>query len=173
MFPATVLPLLMPTSPSPDDAVIEHQIFWMLVKKASRRDDVGRVYLAIQAALAHQRTSVDIGSLLGAMMPEGRDRMDAACDRLGADGLAYFHWLYEVELSSTGDADYHHYQFRRRADGAQITAYLRTAPDPRSLQFQQEYERQRRKLEKKRAEWLTTYRPPRLFQTPSAPAPPG
>ena len=143
---------------SHEDFAPEHQIFWMLVKKAHKRDDVGRVYLAIQTAIAYGRETVDVGWLLGAMMAEGRLTMDTHCDEIGAGGLAYFYWLYEVELSASGDADYHHYRFRRRYDGAQVSAYLRTATAPRSLQFQQVYERERRKLEKKRESLLVNYR---------------
>ena len=139
-------------------SVLEHQIFWMLVKKGQRRDDVGRVYLAIQSALAHQCATVDVGSLVGALMPEGRRTNDAACDQIGADGLAYFHWLYKVELTSPGRSDHHHYLFCRRGDGARVSAYLRTAALPKSLQFQQTYERQKRELEAKRARCLATYR---------------
>ena len=136
----------------------EHLIFWMLVKKAHKRDDIGRVYLAIQAALAYERETVDVGWLMGAMMAEGRSTMDTSCDDIGAGGLAYFYWLYEVELAAAGDADHHDYRFRRRRDGAQVFAHLRTATAPRSLQFQQTYERERRRLEKKRAALLANYR---------------
>ncbi len=123
----------------------------MLARKARRRDDVCRVYLAIQAAIAHGRATVDVGSLMGAMMPEGQSTMAADYEGIGAGGLAYFFWLFETELVSAGELDCHDYLFRRRHDGAQITTSLRTAPAPRSLQFQQEYERERRRLETKRA----------------------
>ncbi len=136
----------------------EHQIFWMLAKKAHKRDDVGRVYLAIQAAIAYRHDAVDVGWLMGAMMAEGRTTMDAHCDALGAGGLAYFYWLYAIELTSPGNADCHHYRFRRRYDGAEVTAFLKTAHAPKSLQFQQVYERERRRLEKKRETLLTNYR---------------
>lgn len=126
----------------------------MLVKKAQRRDDVGRVYLAIQAAIALGRQTVDVGWLMGAMMAEGQSAMDAGGEPIGAGGLAYFHWLFEVELLSTGEADCHDYRFLRRHDGAQMVARLKTAHAPRSLQFQQEYERERRRLEEKRADFL-------------------
>ncbi len=144
----------------------EHQIFWMLTKKAHKRDDVGRVYLAVQTAIAYRRETVDVGWLAGAMMADGRDAMDTRCDSLGASGLAYFYWLYEIELAAEGEADCHHYRFRRRYDGAQVTANLRTAPNPKSLQFQQTYEREKRRLEKKRETLLANYRwhsTPELF----------
>lgn len=140
----------------------EHQIFWMLVKKPFRRDDVARVYLAVQSALAHGQKSVDVGLLTTALMPEGRRTMDAACDAIGASGLAYFHWLFDVNLVSTGDGDYHHYAFHRRHDHAETLAWLRTASAPKSLQFRQEYERQRRRLEAKRLDLLSVYSP-RLY----------
>ena len=152
----------------------EHQIFWMLVKKAHKRDDVGRVYLAIQTAMAYGHETVDVGWMMGAMMAEGRATGDAHCDELGPGGLAYFYWLYDVGLSSEGEADCHHYCFRRRYDGVQTTALLRTASHPRSLQFQQKYERERRQLEKKRETLLPSYRwhpTPELFSRYAAVTP--
>lgn len=140
----------------------EHQIFWMLVKKSQKRDDVSRVYLAIQAAIAYGQETVDVDWLSGAMMAEGQPIAAAVGNGIGADGLAYFYWLYAVELVTAGDSDCHHYRFHRRYDGTQIIALLRTAPAPRSLQFQQQYERERRRLESKRERfranyhWLTT-----------------
>ena len=136
--------------------VTEHHLFWMLVKKARRRDDVGRVYLAIQAAIALGRQTVDVGWLMDAMMAEGQSAMEGGCEPIGAGGLAYFHWLFEVELLSTGEADSHDYRFLRRHDGARIVAHLRTAHAPRSLQFQQQYERERRRLEEKRINFLAS-----------------
>ena len=145
-----------------EEFAAEHQIFWMLVKKSRKRDDVSRVYLAIQAAMAYEQKTVDVGWLAGVMRAEGQPTSPAAGDGIGADGLAYFYWLYEVELVAAGDLDGHHYRFRRRSNEAQIIALLRTAPAPRSLQFQQQYERERRRLESKREQlranyhWLTT-----------------
>lgn len=160
-------------APSPEEIVREHQIFWMLVKKAFRRDDVARVYLAIQSALAHGQPTVNVGQLTASLLPEGRTTLEPVCDRLGADGLAYFHWLFEVGLVTPGDADHHHYRFHRRHDGAATLAWLRTAPFPKSLQFQQEYERQRRKLEARRAELLAVYsRWPHTTTTTGKPAQP-
>lgn len=156
----------LPSTAMPDDATSapssnlarEHQIFWRLVTKGQRRDDVARAYLAIQAALAYRQETVDVGWLMGALMAEGRRIPDATSDPLGPEGLAYFHWLYEVELLTPGDEDSHHYRLRRRSDGAQTVALLRTAPAPLSLQFQQRYDRQRRALEKKRAQLLADFR---------------
>ncbi len=147
----------MSERPCHEDTATEHRLFWMLVKKAQKRDDVGRVYLAIQAAIAYGQETVDVGWLAGAMMAEGQSSTGGPGDPIGAGGLAFFWWLYEVELSSVGEADRHQYRFRRRHDGAQVVASLRTADAPRSLQFQQEYERQRRYLEKKRAALLPNY----------------
>ena len=148
----------MPPDSCGDDFAPEHQIFWMLVKKAHKRDDIGRVYLAIQAAIAYGHKTVNAGWLMGAMMAEGRTTADTRCDELGAGGLAYFYWLYDVELSSPGAADCHYYRFKRRYDGAEVVAYLRTAHASKSLQFQQVYERERRRLETKRAALLPNYR---------------
>ena len=143
---------------SREDAATEHQIFWMLVKKARKRDDVGRVYLAVQAAIAYEQETVDVGWLTTAMMAEGQDATNADGDAIGARGLAYFCWLYEVELISVGETNCHQYRFHRRHDGAQVLALLKTANAPRSLQFQQEYEREKRYLESRRAALLPNYR---------------
>ena len=143
-----------------DDAVREHHVFWMLVKGCRDRP-VGRVYLAIQAALAYDRERVDVGWLVGEMMARGQRTMEAAGEPIGAAGLAYFHWLYEIELSEAGEADSHQYRFRRRHDGKEIVAVLRTAAEPRSLHYQQAYEREKRALEKRRATFLTGYQEPR------------
>ena len=67
--------LPMPAGVSREDVLTEQQIFWMLVKKARKRDDVGRVYLAVQAAIAYGQETVDVGWLTGAMMAEGQDAM--------------------------------------------------------------------------------------------------
>ena len=98
----------MPDGISDRGVLTEHQIFWMLVKKARKRDDVGRVYLAIQAAIAYGQETVDVSWLTSAMMAEGQDTMNASA--------------------------------------------------PRSLQFQQEYEREKRSLESRRAALLPNYR---------------
>ncbi len=135
----------------------EHQIFWMLVK-GCRDHPVGRVYLAIQAALAYGAGRVDVDWLMGEMMAQGRKTTGPSCDNVGAGGLAYFHWLYEVKLIEAGSTDCHEYRFRRRSDAKEVLASLKTGADPRSLHFQQGYERERRKLEKKREKFLAGYR---------------
>ncbi len=139
----------------------EHQIFWMLAK-GERDHPVGRVYLAVQAALAFGAATVDVGRMMGEMMARGRTAMDASCERLGGGGLAYFSWLFEVEFVATEDADRHVYRFCRRHDGKEVLATLRTADEPRSLHFRQDYERARRRLEKKRALLLAQPRRPPL-----------
>ena len=146
---------------SPDPAR-EHQLFWLLVTKGRRRDDVAHAYLAIQAALAYRQPTLDVAWLMGAMLAEGRRSPAPVAEPLGPEGLAYFHWLYETELLAASDADTHAYRFRRRADNVQITVQLRTASQPQSLQFQQRYDRQRRSLEQKRTRLLTANpsRPP-------------
>lgn len=148
----------MPRKNLPALDAVEHQIFWMLVKKAARRDDVARAYLAVQAALAYRQETAEIGWLVGAMMPEGQAVSNPDGEAIGATGLAYFQWLYEVELLAAGDADQHQYRFTRRADGAQTVALLRTSAAPKSLQFRQGYDRQLRKLEAKRAVFLASFR---------------
>lgn len=140
-----------------EDFAREHQIFWLLVK-GSRDHPVGRVYLAIQAALAYGRATLDVGWLMGEMMAQGRKTTDSTDENIGPGGLAYFHWLYEVELAEAGATDQHGWLFRRRSDGKQVLATLRTGADPRSLHFQQAYARERRKLEEKRAKFLAGYR---------------
>ena len=148
----------MERPPSREDFVQEHHVFWRLVK-AQADHPVGRVYLAIQAALAYGAETVDVGWLMGEIMAKGRTTMRPECDRIGAGGLAYFAWLYEVELVAMGHADTHEYRFRRRADGKEVRASLRTAAAPRSLHYQQDYERERRRLETQRARFLAEYRP--------------
>ena len=152
-------------STHPVDPAREHQLFWLLVTKGHRRDDVARAYLAIQAALAYRQPTLDTAWLMGAMLAEGRRSPAPVAEPLGPEGLAYFHWLYETELVSSGDADTHVYRFRRRSDDAQITVQLRTSADPRSLQYQQRYERQHRALEEKRARLLAA-NPPRQRPAP-------
>ena len=137
-----------------DFAAREHHVFWMLVK-GCRDHPVGRVYLAIQAALAFGCERVDVGWLAGEMMARGqRGAGGDGGERLGAAGLAYFYWLYEVELVGVGEGEMHEYRFRRRRDGKEVVALLRTAGEPRSLYFQQAYERERRALEKRRGRFL-------------------
>ena len=91
------------------------------------------------------------------MMAAGQGTVNDSGGAIGAGGLAYFCWLYQVELVALGDEDRHQYRFRRRHDGAEILAWLRTANAPMSLQFQQEYERERRSLEKMRAMFVLNY----------------
>ena len=67
----------------------EHRIFWMLVK-GSRDRPVGRVYLAIQAALAYDCETVNVGWLMGEMMARGRKTAGPDGESIGAGGLAYF-----------------------------------------------------------------------------------
>ncbi len=131
-----------------------------MLAKGERDHPVGRVYLAIQAALAFGVERIDVGRVMGEMMAKGRASMNPSSERLGGGGLAYFSWLFEVELAAVGDADGHTYRFRRRRDGKEVLATLRTADEPRSLHFQQDYERERRRLEKKRALVLTGFRRP-------------
>ena len=150
------LPLMAHAS-SREDSEREHQIFWMLIK-GSRDRAVGRVYLAIQAALAYGAGRVNVGWLMGEMMAQGRRTMTAECEKIGAGGLAYFQWLYEVELVEAGLAEVHEYRFRRRCDRKEVLASLKTASDPRSLHFEQRYERERHKLEKKRERFIAGYR---------------
>ena len=145
--------------PSREDFVREHQIFWMLAK-GQRDHPVSRVYLAIQAALAYGAESVDVGRLMGEMMAKGRETMDPSCERIGSGGLAYFSWLFEVELVSAGEADSHIYRFCRRHDGKPVLASLKTDVEPRSLHFQQDYDREKRRLETKRAILLAQHRRP-------------
>ena len=149
-----------PTSTHDPDPAREHQMFWLLVTKGHRRDDVARAYLAIQAALAYHQPTLDPAWLMGAMLAEGRRSLAPSAEPLGPEGLAYFHWLYETELLTPGDADIHAYRFRRRSDDAHLTVQLRTAPNPHSLQYRQRYERQRRALEEKRARLLAANPPP-------------
>ena len=136
-------------------------IFWMLVK-GSRDHPVGRVYLAIQAALAYGTAkSVDVGWLMGEMMAQGRKTMGPSCENIGASGLAYFLLALRGRAgrsgrcpritTNTGSA--------AAADGKEVWLALKTGSDPRSLHFKQSYEREKRKLEtEKRRKFLAGYR---------------
>ena len=137
-----------------EEIVREHHVFWLLVK-AGRDGAVARVYLAIQAALAYNAERVDAGWLMGETMARGRRTTGPAHEPIGAGGLAYFYWLYEVELVRAGEDDVHEYRFRRRHDGKEIVALLGTATNPLGLYFQQAYARQKRALEKRRQQFLS------------------
>jgi len=128
---------------------IEHDIFHMLTRRYRRRD-VEEVYIPIQAAMAFGHTQVDVGAVAGKIMQEGRLTMDRYCINIGADGLAFFHFLFVTELIEAGPTDYHTYRFCRRYDGASVDAYMKTATDPDGAAFRAEYNESLEKLGKAR-----------------------
>jgi hypothetical protein len=112
---------------------IEHDIFHMLTRRYRRRD-VEEVYIPIQAAMAFGHTQVDVGAVAGKIMQEGRLTMDRYCINIGADGLAFFHFLFVTELIEAGPTDYH----------------MKTAADPDGAAFRAEYNESLEKLGKAR-----------------------
>lgn len=137
--------------------VQEHHVFWMLVKR-HKRHDVGHVYLAIQAAIGLGMPYVNVGAMIGFMMPEERGMMGSYCPNIGSEGLAFFSWLYEFELVEKGGTDYHHYVFRRRYDGRSVTAYLKTTCDVGKPSAEAAFERMRSRLGKQREAIMVKHR---------------
>lgn len=132
-----------------DDWVPEHDIFHMLAKKF-RRLDVEEVYLAIQAAIAFDRKEVNVGRVIGEILPAGRMTASTYCENIGASGLAFFFFLFRVELADEGPTNYHSYRFVRRYDRATVTASLKTACDPSGEDFRREYDLWLKKLDRAR-----------------------
>ena len=139
-----------------DEWIPEHSIFHMLAKKFRRRD-VEEVYLAIQSAIAFDRKEVDVGSIAGKIIPEGRMTASPYCENIGASGLAFFFFLFHVELVEAGPTDYHRYRFVRRYDGAKTVAYMKTALDPAGPEFKAEYDRWFKKLDRARDRIIETH----------------
>lgn len=144
-------------SDSKHEWVIEHQIFWMLVKR-HRRNDVGHVYAAIQAAMAARLAEVDVGAMIFALQPEGRAEIGPYCPNIGPEGMAYFRWIYEISLLEPGLSDYHHYRMQRIRDGVATVAYMKTANYPAGRAFAERYEQQLAKLNRARNGILVKYR---------------
>jgi len=139
-----------------DEWIPEHDIFHKLAKKFRRRD-VEEVYLAIQSAIAFGRKEVDVGSIIGKIVPEGRMTASPFCENIGASGLAFFFFLFHVDLVEAGLTDYHFYRFVRRYDGAKTTAYLKTALHPNGDDFRSEYNQWFKKLDRARDRIIETH----------------
>lgn len=135
-----------PEKPTNDkDYVIECDLFHTLTKKA-KRDDVDGIFCAIQAAMAYNCEYVDVGYLVGQIMPPGRTTTDAYCSNIGPEGLAFFHFLYDIKLKKAGCSDYHEYEFTRKHLPKTLVAYIKTSCDPGSEAFKTAYEKQVEKL---------------------------
>ena len=140
-------------SESDKDYVIECDIFHILTKK-HKREDLDGIYCAIQAAMAYDCRYVDVGSLVGKIMPRGRKTSGCYCSNIGPVGLAFFHFLFEIQLEKAGSTDYHNYIFTRRFFPKTIEAYMKTSRDPKSDAFQKAYNDQVTKLETERQKIL-------------------
>lgn len=138
-----------------EEWIPEHSIFHKLAKKFRRRD-VEEVYLAVQSAIAFGCEKVNVGSIAGKILPEGRMTASPYCENIGASGLAFF-FLFHVDLVEEGMTDYHFYRFVRRYDGAKTTAYMKTAMDPSGPEFKAEYDQWLKKLDRARDRIIETH----------------
>lgn len=129
--------------------VIEHDIFHKLVRRF-KLPHLEHVYLAIQAGLTFGQKTIDVGAIIGRMLPEGRMTADIYCPPIGANGLAFFYFLFTVERISEGRSDYHTYKFTRRYDNASIEVKLKTDSNPHGADFINEYTIWLKKLDKAR-----------------------
>ena len=143
---------------SDQEWMIEFWMFFDLCKRG-KRDDVEQVYIAIQASLAYQVKAVDVGPLLAKIRPPRYRGLDDGYDpAIGMSGLAYFNWIYDLELIDQGNTDYHTYLFRRKHDKRKVEVTLKTTLEPKSVRAKEDYEEQLRKLEKWREKLLVTKR---------------
>jgi len=143
---------------SDQEWMIEVWIFFDLCK-SHRRPNVEQTYIAIQSALAYQAKKVDVGTLLAKIRPPGyRGLDDGYTPNIGVSGLAFFHWIYDVELIKEGLADYHTYRFVRKHDKKEILVTLKTECDPLSKQAIHNYKDQLEKLKKARIKLFETKR---------------
>jgi hypothetical protein len=137
---------------------IEYLIFADLCKRY-RRGDVERVYIAVQAGFAFGAQSVNIGTLLAKIRPPGYPGLDAGyAPAIGTSGLAFFNWIYDVELVEEGDGVRHTYQITRKHDHRTILAILKTDKDPAGESGMAAYDEQLRRLTKSRDSLLVTKR---------------
>lgn len=135
--------------------VIECDIFHKLTKK-HKREDIDGIYCAIQAAMAYNCEKVDVGALVGKIMPRERKTTDCYCSNIGAVGLAFFHFLFDVKLNEAGSTDYHEYIFTRKFFPKTVVAYMKTASNPSGDKFRAAYNKQVSLLEKERQKILDT-----------------
>jgi hypothetical protein len=143
---------------SDQEWMIEFWMFFDLCKR-HRRPDVEQVYLAVQSGLAYKVKRVNVGPLLSEIRPVGYRGLDDGFDPgIGMSGLAFFNWIYKIELEDEGHTDYHTYTFTRKHDNKKILLTLKTTNDPRSEFADRDYRQQLKKLEKSRNTLMVTKR---------------
>lgn len=113
--------------PIPPDVVRENAIFHALVSK-HKAHAAFWTYIGVQSAILAKCTDVvDFASWLSALAPGHPDLAENdSVPWLGASGLAYFQWLYDVDVADVGRTDYHTFKFTRKADGKSVLVVLKT-----------------------------------------------
>jgi len=142
---------------SEDEWIIEFMVFEKLCKRY-RRDDVVQVYTGIQSAIAFKAKRILMSQVLGKILPISSQGLGSIDPGIGMSGLAFFNWIYEVELIQEGSTNYHEYLFRRRHDNAELTVDLKTTNDPNSHHSAEDYREQLTKLERSRDDIFVKYR---------------
>jgi hypothetical protein len=143
---------------SDEEWAIEFLIFYELCRRY-RRADIEHIYCAVQAGLAFGLKVVNVSELLWRIRPPGYHSLDRGYEPdIGAGGLAFFYWLYEINLLNQGGGDTHFYQFTRRHDKVSATVIVRTGDEPSSQIGKLEYERQFAKLQRSREAILVNSR---------------
>jgi len=137
---------------------IDYLIFSDLCKRY-RRSDIEQVFIAVQAGFAFGARSVDVGPLLLKLRPPGYPGLDAGYSpSIGTSGLAFFRWIYDVELAEEGPGLCHSYQITRLHDHKTILAIIKTGKDPAGDAAKEAYDEQLRRLTKSREAVLLTKR---------------
>jgi len=86
----------------------------------------------IQAGFAFESECVDIGPLLLKLRPPGYPGLDAGyAPAIGTSGLAFFHWIYDVELAERGEDIRHTYQNHPQTRPAHNSGHPQDRPQPR------------------------------------------
>ncbi len=134
----------------------EFDLFHLLTKKYGRQD-IEEIFLAIQSGMAFNAKRVDVGRVCGQMMAFKGRIMDTYCAPIGASGLAFFSFLFKVDLEREGGSDYHDYRFIRRHDGVMLIAKLKTATAPESPKFAACYNEMFQKLVRQREYFIKKY----------------
>lgn len=143
---------------SDQEWAIEYLIFSDLCKRY-RRGDIEQVYVAIQAGFAFGMKSVEVAPLLLKLRPPGYPGLDAGYDpAIGTSGLAFFHWIYNVELAEEGEGTRHTYQVTRKCDRHTIYAVIKTDRNPSNDTAKTAYDEQLRRLIKSREALLVNKR---------------
>ena len=138
--------------------MIEFWIFFDLCSQYRRRD-VEQVYIAVQCGLAFKVEVVDVGPLLCRIRPPGYRGLDDGYDPgIGSSGLAFFNWIFDIELVDQGSTDYHRYRFTRKHDKRSTLVELKVESNPLGELSQFHYRTQLKKLEKSRDNLLVNKR---------------